>query len=152
MFNWLYKAEKPNGYIRQAGRISELGVPTGGSDALKWFRKAAEKGSIWGQFNLGIRYAHGDGVTQDMDEARKWFEKAADQNDAMSQYFLGEMFEKGLGVTADPVRAFHWYCLAACQGIRAADNARRRLQTNLTPEQIAAGQAHPILSVPKKSA
>jgi TPR repeat protein len=152
MFNWLYKADKPNGHLRQAGRISELGVPTGGSDALKWFRKAAEKGSIWGQFNLGIRYAHGNEVPQDYAEARKWFEKAAEQNDAMSQFCLGEIFEKGLGVAADQAEAYKWYCLAASHGIRAADNACRRLQTNLTPEQIAAGQAHPMPPAPKKSA
>lgn len=116
------------------------------------FVKLLKKEALGGQFNLGIRYAHGDGVTQDIAEARKWFKKAADQNDAMSQFCLCEMFEKGLGVVADQAEAYKWYCLAACQEIRAADNARRRLQTNLTPEQIAAGQAHPMPPVPKKSA
>ena len=152
MFKWLRKAGKPSGYPKEAGRVSELGVPSGGGDAIKWFRKAAEKGTSWGQLNLGIRYARGDGVPQDYAEAIKWFHKAADQKDAMSQYYLGEMHEKGLGVPVDQVKAYQWYCLAASQGIREAEDARRRLQNNLTLEQMADGQAHPIPSVPKKSA
>lgn len=152
MFKWLRNAGKPSGYHKQADRVSELGVPPRCDDAIKWFRKAAEKGTSWGQFNLGIRYARGDGVPQDDAEAIKWFQKAADQKDAMSQYCLGEMYEKGLGMPVDPVKAYQWYCLAASQGIREAENARHRLQTNLTPEQMADGLAHPILSVPKKSA
>jgi tetratricopeptide (TPR) repeat protein len=152
MFKWLLKAVKPSGYPQQAGRVSELGVPPGGDDAIKWFRKAAEKGTSWGQFNLGIRYFRGDGVPQDYAEAIKWFQKAADQKDAMSQYWLGEMYEKGLGMPVDLVKAYHWYCLAASQGIREAENAYHGLQANLTPEQIADGQAHPIPSGPKKSA
>jgi TPR repeat protein len=152
MFKWLRKAGKPSGYPKPAGRVSELGVPPGGGDAIKWFRKAAEKGTCWGQFNLAIRYARGDGVPQDYAEAVKWFQKAAEQNDAMSQFWLGEMYEKGLGVPADSLNAYQWYCLAASQGIREAESARRRLQMNLTPEPLADGQAQPIPSLPKQSA
>jgi TPR repeat protein len=152
MFKWLHKAENHSGYLIQAGRVSELGVPMGGSDPVKWFRKAAEKGSIWGQFNLGIRCARGDGVPQDNGEAIQWFQKAAAQKDAMSEYYLGEMHEKGLGVPVDQVEAYKWYCLAASQGIPEAENARNRLQKNLTPEQIADGQVHPTCLAPRKSA
>ena len=151
MFRWLRRVGKPSGDPKQAGRVAERGVPQGGDDAIKWFRKAAEEGTSWRQFNLGIRYARGDGVPQDHAEAIKWFQEAADQNDARSQYCLGEMYEKGLGVPVDQVKAYHWYCLAASHGIPEAENARRRLQPNLTPEQIADAQAHPISSVPKQS-
>jgi TPR repeat protein len=152
MFKWLRRAGKTSVYPEQAARVAERGATTGDDDAIKWFRKAAEKGTSWGQFNLGIRYAHGDGLPQDHAEAMKWFQKAADQNDAMSQYCLGEMYEKGLGVPVDQVKAYHWYCLAASHGIPEAENARHRLQSNLSPEQIADAQAHPIPSVPKQSA
>jgi hypothetical protein len=152
MFKWLRKAGKRSVYPKQAGRVAEREVPPGGDDAIKWFRKAAEKGTSWGQFNLGIRYARGDGLPQDHAEALKWFQKAAAQKHAMSQYYLGEMYEKGLGVPVDQVKAYQWYCLAASHGIPEAENARHRLQPKLTPEQIANSQAHPIPSVPKKSA
>src|SRR6266404_8217204 len=70
-------------------------------DAVKWFRKAAEKGTSWGQFNLGVSYARGQGVPQDNNQAIEWFLKAAEQGEANSQFNLGKMYEKGLGVVVD---------------------------------------------------
>jgi TPR repeat protein len=151
MFKWLHKTDNPSGYSTPPGRVSELGVPPGGDDAIKWFRKAAEKGTRWGQYNLGISYIRGVGVPQDYAEAIKWFQKGADQGDAMSQYCLGGMYEKGLGIPVDQVEAYKWYWLAASQGIREAETAHYQLQQILTPEQIADGQARAISSVPKKS-
>jgi TPR repeat protein len=148
MFKWLHKADLQSGALKPAIRVTESGVPTRESDTIKWFRKAAEKGTCWGQYNLGVRYAKGDGIPQDYGEALKWFLLGADHNDGMSQYQLGMIYEKGLGVPVDLAAAFKWYSFAASQGIREADSARQHLQTNLTPEQIAAGQAHRIHPAP----
>ena len=41
--------------------------------------KFAEQGDADSQFELGVRYANGDGVTQDYAKAAFWFEKAARQ-------------------------------------------------------------------------
>ena len=46
---------------------------------MKWFRKAAEQGNAYGQYNLGFCYANGVGIAKDDEEAVKWFRKAADQ-------------------------------------------------------------------------
>ena len=40
--------------------------------AVKWFRKAAEQGNAFAQFNLGQIYTQGKGVPQDYAEAVKW--------------------------------------------------------------------------------
>ena len=152
MFKWLHKSAPHRGALKPRGPVSELGVPRGDGDAIKWFRKAAEKGTSWGQYNLGLRYAQGDGIPQDYAEAMKWFQQGAEHNDGMSQYQLGKIFEKGLGVTVDLATAYKWYSLAASQGIREADNACHHLQTELTPEQIAAGHAHRLWPLPKKPA
>jgi localization factor PodJL len=45
--------------------------------AAHWFRKAAERGIADSQFNLGILYARGIGVEQNL-----WFSLAAAQGDA----------------------------------------------------------------------
>ena len=45
-------------------------------DAL---RKVAEQGDAEAQYNLGIMYANGRGVTQDDKEAVTWFRKGAEQ-------------------------------------------------------------------------
>ena len=45
--------------------------------ALEWFFHAAEHGSAQAMFNIGTRYALGQGVARDEIEAFKWFELAA---------------------------------------------------------------------------
>ena len=48
--------------------------------AKEWWQKAADQGYIANaQFNLGVMYARGEGVTQDFKKAKKWWQKAADQ-------------------------------------------------------------------------
>ena len=49
------------------------------SEAVKWYRKAAEQGLADGQYWLGRCYAEGEGVAQDKTEAIKWYRKAAEQ-------------------------------------------------------------------------
>jgi TPR repeat protein len=41
------------------------GVPQDYAEAVKWFRKAAEQGNAMAQYNLGIAYANGQGVSRD---------------------------------------------------------------------------------------
>jgi TPR repeat protein len=48
------------------------GVDQDYKEAAKWYRKAAEQGHSWGQYNLGGMYANGFGVDQDYIEAYKW--------------------------------------------------------------------------------
>ena len=68
------------------------------------------------QFNLGIRYLNGDGVTKDLVEAFKWFRKAADQGCAAAQSNLGGCYAAGSGVTKNLVEAVKWYRKSADQG------------------------------------
>jgi TPR repeat protein len=49
-------------------------------EAVKWYRKAAEQNLAMAQYNLGICYANGRGVTKDYVEAYKWFNLASLQD------------------------------------------------------------------------
>jgi localization factor PodJL len=49
--------------------------------AVSWFRQAADRGFVDSQYNLGMLYAHGRGVTRDLTEAYKWFGLAARAGD-----------------------------------------------------------------------
>ena len=49
------------------------------AEAVKCYRKAAEQGDAAAQYNLGVIYYNGEGVTQDYAEAVKWYRKAAEQ-------------------------------------------------------------------------
>jgi TPR repeat protein len=84
--------------------------------ALREWRPLAEKGDALAQYNLGLLYRKGRGVTQDDVQARKWYDKAAVQGHAKAQYNLGTLYFNGEGVPKDYQQALRWFRLAADQG------------------------------------
>ncbi len=90
------------------------------TEAVKWYRKAAEQGYADAQCNLGYCYKQGNGVTKDYAEAVKWFRKAAEQGDAVAQLNLGNCYYNGNGVTQDYAEAVKWYRRAAEQDYASA--------------------------------
>lgn len=93
------------------------GVEKDISQAIHWYRMAAEKGFSRAQANLAAIYLQGDeGTPVNYEEAHKWFAAAAVQNLAVAQYNLGLMYELGLGVEKNEARALGWYNLAAKAG------------------------------------
>jgi len=61
--------------------------------ALIKFKLSAAQGNAPAQYNLGLMYANGYGVTQDYVEAVRWFKLSAAQGDAYAQYNLGVMYD-----------------------------------------------------------
>ena len=86
------------------------------TEAVKWYRKAADQGYAGAQYNLGVAYHSGQGVPQDYGEALKWYRKAADQGYAIAQYNLGVAYRFGQGVPQDYGEAVKWFREAADQG------------------------------------
>ncbi len=84
------------------------------------FKKLAEQGDAAAQYNLGVMYNNGEGVTRDTKQAVYWWTKAAEQGDASGQYNLGQTYYKGEGVTRNLKQAVYWYTKAAEQGDAAA--------------------------------
>ena len=70
---------------------------------------SAKKGDMTAQYNLGVMYANGQGVTQNYSKAFEWYSRAAAQGDADAQYRLGLMYASGQGVTQNYSKAFEWY-------------------------------------------
>jgi len=117
-----------------------LGVARDETEAVKWFRKAAEQNVADAQYNLGVCYAIGQGVTEDDAEAVKWFRKAAEQNYADAQYNLGVCYDSGEGVAKDEIEAYKWWLLAAGHGNDDAKYNMTIVENKMTREQIAEGQ------------
>ena len=88
---------------------------------------AAVRGDPGARCKLGVLYAYGAGVPQDVKTAVKWYALAADQGDAEAQHLLGLMHEDGRGVLQDKETAVEWYTLAAEQGNLASEDALRDL-------------------------
>jgi TPR repeat protein len=96
------------------------------TEALRWFRKAAEHGHVEASYWTGLYFRYGlQVVTDDQDEAVAWFLKAAEKGhtgammklgryreaaelgDARGQYHLGNQIKE-----EDPAEAMSWYLKA----------------------------------------
>lgn len=84
--------------------------------ALRLWRALADKGHINAQYNLGILYFQGAGVTKDRKKALELFQKSAKQGFSDAQYHLGLMYLNGEGVTQSDKEAVKWFREAAEQG------------------------------------
>lgn len=86
------------------------------AEAVKWYRKAANKGDNKARNDLGNCYYGGKGVEKDELEAVRWFWDAAVQGDAEAQNILGDCYYYGKGVEVNETEAAEWYQGAADKG------------------------------------
>ena len=86
------------------------------AEAVKWYRKAANKGDNKARNDLGNCYYGGKGVEKDELEAVRWFWDAAVQGDAEAQNSLGDCYYYGKGVEVNETEAAEWYQGAADKG------------------------------------
>ena len=91
------------------------------SQAIRWFKRAAEGELPEAQFNLGVMYAAGRGVSRDVSAAAGWFKLAADQGLAEAQHAIGTLHLTGRGVNQDVKVAIYWLRQAADQHYAAAE-------------------------------
>ncbi len=87
------------------------------AEAFKWYRRAADKGFAPAQFNVGLAYELGRGVTADEKQAFKFYLAAAEQGFAPAQFNVGNMYAAGRGVGQDHFEANLWFKQAADSGI-----------------------------------
>ena len=91
--------------------------------ALAEFTPLAEAGYDEAQYNLGMMYANGFGVSKDEAEAVKWYHLAAETGNVRAQFNLGVMYDEGRGVKQDYEEALKWYRLAVkAKNDRAMNN------------------------------
>ena len=93
------------------------GVAQDDSQAVRWWKQAAEQGDASAQFNLGLAYRDGRGLPQDYSEALMWLMVAA-------QRMSGADKEKGTDVRDALARK-----LSPSQVAGAEKLARERLKT-----------------------
>ena len=107
----------PSDYLKLAWLYENgTGVSQNDSEALEWYRKAAEKGNADAQIELGKRYFEGRGVSTNEDEAVKWYTKAAENGNTDAQLALGDRYFVEQKYSA----AAKWYRKAAEQRISNA--------------------------------
>jgi TPR repeat protein len=130
------------------------GVPQDYTQAASWYQKAAEKGDVDAQRDLGELYATGgvmkpangpavggvygairdDGggsFPKDYASAAIWWRKAAEQGDEYAQYRLGILYDNGQGVPQDYAEAYFWYSIASAK-VPNYSRSRDDAASNLT--------------------
>jgi TPR repeat protein len=77
--------------------------------AFSEWKVSAEAGLADAQFDLGVLYASGLGVHQDLGEAERWYRQAAEQGYPDAEFALGEMYSRGWSAGArDQANAMRW--------------------------------------------
>ena len=118
------------------------------TQAIAWWRKAADHGSQGAETALGSAFERAHGVDQNYAQAAYWYRKAADQGNAFGLLNLGAMASQGHGVPADEIEAYKWSALAVARAPDWSPQARDRAarnrdasQARLTPAQLAEAKA-----------
>jgi len=91
--------------------------------ALNTFYMLAKQDDDKSQYNVGLIYANGLGVTKDLTQAQTWYEKAAKQGNAKAQYNLAQLYQ--VAGEEDPhayEKAKYWYEKAVEAGVVEAYN------------------------------
>ena len=110
------------------------------SEAIKWFRKAAEAGDADAQIRLGEIYYVGASVLKSGEESVRWFRKAALQGEVQAEWMMGFVCHYGRGVRQDQGArmscAFRTRRFAAASGTTSATitKARTPVSTRNSPE------------------
>lgn len=98
-------------------------------EALRLFKKVAERGISVAQFNLGGMYFNGEGVEKrDYDKAKKWFMRCALQGSPEGEYGLGMLYEYGKGVKQNYEKAIERYKKAKEGGYKLGEESLSRVE------------------------
>ncbi len=108
--------------------------------AFKDWKPKAEKGNKFAQYNLGVLYNLGRGVSQDFKLAFKWFSLSAEQGFEAAQRELGVMYYNGVGTIQDYIYAHMWLNISASNGYELSLENRDLVAKNMTPSQIEEAQ------------
>ena len=121
------------------GQAYKLGraLPLDKAIARDWYRRAAAKGHMPAQANLGILLFQAG----EKPEAARWLKMAADRGEMRAQYVLGVAHWNGDGVARSLPLAYAYLSRASAQGLTEATGALGNLSRAILPAERASGQA-----------
>jgi TPR repeat protein len=117
------RAQNDWGVLHQLGKA----VPQDDVEAVRWYRRAAERNFVLAQNNLGWMYENARGTERDYAGALFWYKLAAQSGNVAAQHNLASLYERGLGLPANPMLATEWYERAIRQGDETARDGLARV-------------------------
>ena len=128
----LASSQPPHAAVIPAGPAIETAT-------LDQLRQLAGNGDPAAQYELGLRYASGDGVNKDDKAASDWFSKAAENGNVKAQSALGYRYWAGnRGVPPSLTQAYFWTVLARAAGDKNSKALAEFLASRMTRAQAAA--------------
>ncbi|MBC7506073.1 MAG: sel1 repeat family protein, partial [Sandarakinorhabdus sp.] len=120
------------------GQAYKLGraLPLDKVIARDWYRRAAAKGHLPAQANLGILLFQAG----EKPEAARWLKMAADRGEMRAQYVLGVAHWNGDGVARSLALAYAYLTRASAQGLTEATGALGNLNQTISPAERSNGQ------------
>ena len=117
-------------------RVSSLNQQNvkNGSKKLFFATRAAKKGNVKAQFDLGMMYASGNGVAKSENDAFSWFHKAARNGHTEAKYYMGLSFLQGRGVKKQLHLARYWFKQASKAGHSSAMIHLAKVEKTLFPK------------------
>jgi tetratricopeptide (TPR) repeat protein len=95
------------------------------SDAMRFYRLAADKGNIAAMAGISGMYHEGAGVKLDFTESLRWARMAAEKGDQFAMGMVGVQYAGGEGVAKDCGIARQWLEKAAAGGMEPANKIFR---------------------------
>lgn len=105
------------------------------TQAMYWYRKAAEAGNPYSPNSIGICYQKGHGVPQSDEQAAIWFEKACQAGSPQGAYNIAECYLTGTGVKKNIDLALKYWSEAAKLGHPSAAQRREEIFANVQNER-----------------
>jgi hypothetical protein len=140
-FGWFQKAAE-QGHDRAQYQLGQLysegkGTPKNFNKSIEWWTKAAEQNNPDALIQLAGMYQWGyDSLNMDRNKSIELSRRAAENGNSEIKY------QAAIYLRYDkPVEAYKWYLISASEGNNNAKEAIWRIESDLTSEEIAKGQA-----------
>jgi hypothetical protein len=108
------------GHIKSILELAYIHIKIDQKKGYKLFRVAADENNSDGQYNVGLCYKYGEGVTKNVKEATKWFLLAANNDHTLAQVQLGEIYMLGIECKMNTAEGIKWYTKASDNGSTVA--------------------------------
>lgn len=110
--------------------------------AKQWLEKAANRGYVDAQLQLGLLYEEGTLASQSQKQENEkialgWYKKAADAGDMNGQMAVATFYLMGWGTEADSLEAYKWFKASASQGNEEARNWMTIVEQELSPQELS---------------
>ncbi|WP_105381388.1 SEL1-like repeat protein [Neorhizobium alkalisoli] len=111
-------AGDPNALFEIGARFTEgRGAKADLSEAVNWYKLAADRGLAPAQYRLANLFEKGTGVTRDLNKALNYYKQAAEAGNASAMHNLAVLYASGAAGQADYPAAVEWFGKAADLGV-----------------------------------